>query len=95
MHAFGRDLRPAARRRAEIDHPRALLQEARLVVDFHQLEGGARAHAFALGARYIRIVELALQPQLGRQLAALAGLDPNFKIARAAGLAAHRHDAAA
>ena len=53
-------------RGAEIDHARAFLEEARLVVDLDQLEGGARAHALALGARDIRIVELALQPELAR-----------------------------
>ena len=70
--ALGRHLAPAAGRGAEIDHARAFLEEARLVVDLDQLVGGARANAFALGARDVRIVELALQPQLGRQLAALA-----------------------
>ena len=69
-------------------------RNARLVVDFHELEGRARAIAFALGARHIRIVELALEPELGRQLAAFAALDSDFQCARAAAFATRRHDAA-
>ncbi len=34
-HAFGRDLAPAARRSAEIDHGLARLEQAMLVVDLH------------------------------------------------------------
>ena len=61
-----------------------VFRNARLVVDLDQLEGGARAKAFALGARDVRIVELALEPELGRQRAALAALDPDLQRARAA-----------
>ena len=64
--ALGRDLAPAAGRGAEIDHARAGLEQMMLVVDLDQLEGGARAKALALGARHIRIVELALEPELAR-----------------------------
>jgi hypothetical protein len=40
VHALDRNLRPAARRRAEIDHPPAVLEEVELVVELQQLEGG-------------------------------------------------------
>src|SRR6185312_4662312 len=60
--AFGRDLAPAARRRAEIDDSRSPLQEMKPVVELDQLEGGARAIALALGLGNIGIVELALEP---------------------------------
>ena len=46
-----RHLAPAAGRGAEIDDALAALEEAVLVVDLDQLEGGARAVALALGAR--------------------------------------------
>ena len=45
LHPLGRDLGPAAGRRAEVDDALAGLQEAVLVVDLDQLEGGARAHS--------------------------------------------------
>ena len=54
-----------------------------LVVDLGELEGGARAIAFALGARHIGIVELALEPAARGERAPLAGLDPNLEIALA------------
>src|SRR5262249_43470781 len=62
----GRDLRPAPWRGAEIDDALARLQDAMLVVDFDQLEGRSRAPAFALRGGDIRIVELPLEPALGR-----------------------------
>ena len=68
--ALRRDLAPAAGRGAEIDHPRAILEQTMLVVDLDQLEGGPPAKAFALGARDVGVVELALQPQLRGQRAA-------------------------
>ena len=68
--ALRRDLAPAAGRGAEIDHPRAGFQKTMPVVDLGKLEGGARAIAFAFGARDIRIVELAIEPQFGRQACA-------------------------
>ena len=61
-HLRRRDLRPAARRRAEVDHALAGLQQMILVVDLDELERGARAIALALGPRDIGIVELALEP---------------------------------
>ena len=74
--ALRRDLAPAAGRGAKIDHARARFQKVVLVVDLDQLVGRARAKAFALGARHIRIVELALEPELGGERAALAGSSP-------------------
>jgi hypothetical protein len=44
-HALRGNLRPAAGRRTEIDHRHAGLQQVVLVVDFAELEGGARAPA--------------------------------------------------
>ena len=61
--ALGRDLAPAAGRRAEIDHRHAGFEEVMLVVDLDQLVGRARAIAVALGLRHIGIVELPLQPE--------------------------------
>src|SRR6185312_12302267 len=56
------DLRPAAGRRAQINDALAALDEVKLVVEFDQLEGRARAPAFGLSALNIRIVDLALDP---------------------------------
>ena len=58
----------------EVDDTRAILSSD-TVVDLDELVGGARAQAFALGARDVRIVELALEPQLRRHRAGLAGAD--------------------
>jgi len=49
------------------------------VVDLGQLERRARAKPFALGARHIGVVELALQPELRRMLMAPGVLEPNFE----------------
>ena len=46
-----RDLGPAAGRRAEIEHARALLQKTEFVVELDQLERRARAIAFVFAAR--------------------------------------------
>ena len=73
----GGDLAPAAWRRAEIDHSRTFFEKSRLVVDLHQLVSGTRAHAFALGARDVRIVELTLQPLAGG-LRSVRLFDANF-----------------
>ena len=85
--ALDRDLAPAAGRGAQIDHARAALQHVMLVIDLGQLERRARTKALALGARHIRIVELALEPQLGRQRLPLA-LDPDLELALAASASA-------
>src|SRR6185437_4458330 len=84
-------LAPASGRGTEVDHACAFLQEVGLVIDLDELEGGARTKSFALGARDVRIVELALQPELGREFAALTALDAHFKLAGAAGLASFAH----
>ena len=63
--APGCHLAPAAGRGAEVDDPRAFLQQFRLVVDLGQLISRARAKPFALGADDVRIVELALKPLFG------------------------------
>ena len=84
VHARHRDLAPAARRAAQIDHARAGQQEAVLVVQLQDLVGRAAAIALALGAGDIGVVKLPLQPQRRGQLAALGGLDPHPQIARAA-----------
>jgi hypothetical protein len=51
------DLRPAPRRRAEIDDAGAGFQEAVTVVEFDQLVGRSRAIAVALRLRDVRIVD--------------------------------------
>ena len=53
-------------------------EETVLVVDLDQLEGGARAKAFALGARHIGIVELALEPALRREPCGLLPVHPHL-----------------
>src|SRR5262249_27303564 len=58
------DLRPPSRRCAQIDHTHAALQEMKLVVELDELVGRARAIAFRLRPRHVRIVELALDPLL-------------------------------
>ena len=65
------DLAPAAGRRAEIDHARARFEQTIFVVDLGELVGGARAKSLALGARDIRIVDLAFEPGPRRRRAAL------------------------
>src|SRR5262249_49959222 len=64
LDPLDRDLDPAAGRAAEVDHARARPQEAELVVELQELEGGARAVAALAGLGDIRVVELALQPAL-------------------------------
>ena len=59
-----RHLRPAPRRRAEIDHALAGLQEVMLLVDLQELVGRPRAVAFALRPGDVRVVELTLEPFL-------------------------------
>ncbi len=70
---------PGAAPRSTTDMPG--FRNAILVVDLDQLVGRARAVALALGLRHIGIVELALQPELGRQLALAAGLDRDMQPA--------------
>src|SRR5712672_466783 len=81
---LGGDLGPAAGRRPEIDHAGAGLKKVDLVVDLDELVGGARAHAFALGARHVRIVELAVEPELRGERAPLAGAHLDLEAAFAA-----------
>ena len=73
------DLAPAAGRGAEIDNAGARFEHAVFVVDFGKLIGGAGAKAFALGARHIRIAELALEPGPRRQGAALLVLESRHR----------------
>ena len=85
----GGDLRPAARRGAEIDDALAGLEQIVLLVDLQQLEGRPRAITLALRPRDIGIVELALEPYLRRSDALVGGLHPLLQVAGArAGLAA-------
>src|SRR5262249_47850455 len=81
--ALRRDLAPAAGRRAEIDHPRPLLEQMVLVVDLDQLEGGAGAKTFALGARHVRVVALSFEPALRRRRMALARFEADLERALA------------
>src|SRR5437660_335927 len=73
-HERRRHLGPAARRRAEVDHPPARLEQVMPVIDLDQLEGRARAVAFVPGRGHVGIVELALEPALGGGRALSGGL---------------------
>ena len=92
---LGRVLRPAARRRAEIDDLLARLEQMIALVDLDELVGGARAPALALGRGHIGIVELALQPQRWTTWCARAPVftrtlserPPSWPLDRAAALA--------
>src|SRR5690606_1988836 len=68
-------LHPAARRRAQVDDPRAAPDQPVFVVDLHQLEGGAAAPA--LGARTLGplVRQLTLDPGLTGQGLLVGGLD--------------------
>ena len=61
-------------------HARAGFEEMQFVVDLDQLVGRARAIAVALGARDIRIVELAFEPERRGKRALLRGLDAHFQL---------------
>src|SRR5262249_54748367 len=74
---------------AEIDHPRARLEEAMPVVDLGQLVGGARTKALALRPRHVGVVELPLEPLPRRLGAALRLAHPDLEVASAAARRAH------
>src|SRR5262249_13924159 len=80
------DLRPPARRRAEIDDPLSRREQAEAVIDLDQLVGGAGAIAFGAGAGDVRVVQLPLEPAGGGGGAAPGGLDADLQpaLARAA-----------
>ena len=59
---LGRDLAPAARRAAEIDHAQAARQQVKALVELLQLERGARAVALLPRLGDIGVVELPRQP---------------------------------
>src|SRR5262249_50594272 len=86
--ALHRDLAPAARRGAEIDHACALLEQMVLVVDLDQFEGGAGGKTLALGARHVRVVELPFKPALRRRRTAATRFDADLERALA-GLRTH------
>src|SRR5262249_34227992 len=67
----------------EIDHPRPLLEQMVLVVDLDQLERGAGAKTFTLGARHVRVVELPFEPALRRRRTALARFEADLERALA------------
>ena len=67
-------LDPATGGTAQIDDPRTGHKEAKLVVQLHDLEGGAPAIALGPGAGHVGIVQLPLQPARRRQLAPPRGL---------------------
>jgi hypothetical protein len=62
-----RDLRPAARRGTEVDHPGAGPQQAFARVDLQQLARGARAVALRGGFAHVRIRDVPVQPALARR----------------------------
>src|SRR5262249_55559068 len=97
LRTLDRDLGPAARRGAEIDHPCAGLEKAQLVIQLQELEGGTRAVAALPGFGNVRIVELALQPALRgdraapRRLEAHAGPPSNRPARWTVALSLARH----
>src|SRR5262249_26104707 len=78
------DLTPAARCSPEVHYLGTRLEQVKLIVDFRKLEGRAGAQPLPSGARHIGIVELAFQPQLGRELAAPVAAHMHLEIAAAA-----------
>ena len=62
LDPLGGDGGPAARRRAEIDHPLAGAEKTEALIDLDELEGGARTKAEALGLGDVGVVELTLEP---------------------------------
>jgi B12-binding domain/radical SAM domain protein len=61
--AAGRDLRPAARRGAEVHDPHAGFEQAIPLVQLDQLVGGARTIAVLLRLFDVRVVDVSLQPE--------------------------------
>src|SRR6056297_3165112 len=78
------DLEPAAGGAAEIDDALAGPEEGVPLLDLGQLVGGAAAHPLGPGALDVGVVELALQPAGGGELAALGGLDLGLEVPGAA-----------
>ena len=70
------DLAPAAGRGAEIDHACSGLEQTIFVVDLGKLVRGARAKSLALGARHVRIADLAFEPGPRRRRPALLPFEP-------------------
>ncbi|MNT04002.1 hypothetical protein D3C72_1385640 [compost metagenome] len=56
------DLRPASGCGTKVDDAGRALQYLMLVVDFQQLEGGAGAIAFKLGALHIGVIDMTFKP---------------------------------
>ena len=83
FHFLRRDLRPAAGRRAEVEHAHAGLQQVIAIVHLDQLVGRARAPALAFRARHIRVIELAFQPQCGGERALARRLHARLERAAA------------
>src|SRR5262249_52159434 len=83
---LGCDLAPSAGSGAEIEHPGALLQEMKLVVELEQLERGAAAIAPGLCGMNVWIVDLSLKPTARRRRETPAVLDPRTDLS-ATGLA--------
>ena len=61
---LGRDLRPTSRCRTQIDDAARALQDLVLLVDLQQLEGGAGAIAFKLGALDVGVIDMTFKPCL-------------------------------
>ena len=85
-----RDLAPAPRRTAEVDHPRARHEKPELVVDFEDLVGRPAPIAFGLGLFHIRIVELAFEPEGRRQFPPAGRLHLHVQVALPAARRAFR-----
>ncbi len=61
-HYLAGNLRPAARRRAEVDDGLAAFEDMELLVELDELVGGAAPVSLGLGALHIGIVELPGEP---------------------------------
>src|ERR1700756_1121316 len=88
--AFGTDpldryLRPSSRRAAEIENPPAGPEQTKTLIQFDQLEGGARAISEAPGLGDIGIVELPRQPRGRGRLAPARAAEPHRHVRPASG----------
>src|SRR5436190_7201634 len=73
-HSPGGNLAPAAGCCTEVDNKRPRFEETVFIIDFNELERGARPQPFTLGFFDVRIAELPLEPLPGGKRSYLARL---------------------
>ena len=76
VRALHCNLAPSARGGAKVNDPRAFCEELEPVVQFRQLERGARSVSEALRFGYVGIVQLPFEPACRRRLPTLRGFHP-------------------